>query len=188
LNVAPQFIISKNRTSAGNWAIYHASQGAGYYFEFSTQAAILSSGPYNSTAPTSSVFTIGTNSWWGSGDMISYCFAPVSGYSSMGSFLGNGSSNGVFVYTGMRPRFLLTKRTDSAESWIIHDTARNQYNVADLRLRPNSSDAEATVTTVDILSNGFKLRTGGAGEGNDNGATYIYAAFAESPFQYARAR
>jgi hypothetical protein len=156
----------------------------------STNGSATYSGLWNNTEPTSTLFTVGVDYAANQNgvDYISYQFAPVSGYSSMGSFLGNGSSNGVFVYTGMRPRFLLTKRTDSAESWIIHDTARNQYNVADLRLRPNSSDAEATVTTVDILSNGFKLRTGNSGEGNDNGATYIYAAFAESPFQYARAR
>jgi hypothetical protein len=185
LNVAPQLAIMKPRDSSGNWQVYHASTGAQYLWLNSTNAA---TGTGWSTV-NSSIVTSTATLWQGSNvTTVAYCFAPVSGYSSMGSFLGNGSSNGVFVYTGMRPRFLLTKRTDSAESWIIHDTARNQYNVADLRLRPNSSDAEATVTTVDILSNGFKLRTGSAGEGNDSGATYIYAAFAESPFQYARAR
>lgn len=189
LGVAPSMIFIKARTSnpgANDWFVYHKDLGNTKYLMLNSTAAQGTYTIWNNTSPTSTVFSIGSGI--GTPDWVAYCFAPVAGYSSMGSFLGNGSSNGVFVYTGMRPRFLLTKRTDSAESWIIHDTARNQYNVADLRLRPNSSDAEATVTTVDILSNGFKLRTGNSGEGNDNGATYIYAAFAESPFQYARAR
>ena len=187
LNVTPQFIISKNRTSAGNWAIYHASQGAGYYFEFSTQAAISSSGPYNSTAPTSSVFTIGTNSWWGSGGMISYCFAPVVGYSSFGSYVGSGTSDGPFVYTGFRPRFVLAKRTDNTGDWFIWDAARVPYNQNASILWANSSNAETTSSSygIDLLSNGFKL-TGGSS--NSNFGTLVYAAFAEAPFQYARAR
>jgi hypothetical protein len=108
----------------------------------------------------------------------------------MGSYVGNGSSDVPMVWTGMRPKFLMVKRTDSTANWFILDTARNTYNAVNSYLMPNSSSAEdsnnSTVNT-DFLSNGFKLRAT-TDALNTNGATYVYACFAESPFQYARAR
>jgi hypothetical protein len=107
----------------------------------------------------------------------------------MGSYVGNGSADGVFVYTGFRPRWVLIKNSSGAYPWQINDATRNPYNLTNLALHPNASDSEATYTSavMDILSNGFKLR-GGDTYVNASANTYIYAAFAESPFQYARAR
>lgn len=122
--------------------------------------------------------------------MVAYCFAPVVGYSAMGSYVGNGSSDGSFIYTGHRSRWIMIKATSVAnESWIIIDTARSTYNVVDAFLRADTSGAEfsSSLRYVDILSNGFKLRASGA-EVNGSGTTYVYASFAESPFNYARAR
>ncbi len=120
---------------------------------------------------------------------IAYCFAPVAGYSAFGSYTANGSSDGPFVYTGFRPRFVLVKRSDSTSDWGIYDAARGSYNAIQATLYPSLSNAEASGTDrIDFLSNGFKLRIGGASEFNWSGATVVYAAFAESPFQYARAR
>ena len=119
-----------------------------------------------------------------------YCFAPVSGYSSFGSYTGNGSADGPFVYTGFRPRWILAKASSiSGQEWFIHDTARDPSNVAGFRLTAEGSFAENVTNNnwFDILSNGFKYRTSN-GAANGSGTTYIYAAFAESPFQYARAR
>jgi hypothetical protein len=119
--------------------------------------------------------------------MIAYCFAAVAGYSAFGSYTGNGSSDGPFIYTGFRPRFILIKST-GVESWSIVDTSRSIYNQEDASLFPNLSNAEGTGNTVsDILSNGFKLRNTWTGS-NTNGQSYIYAAFAESPFNSSRAR
>jgi hypothetical protein len=109
----------------------------------------------------------------------------------MGSYVGNASSDGTFVYTGFRPKLLLIKTSTTARDWVLYDTSRSTYNAATARLVPNSSGAEVTSASIDILSNGFKIRSGsGSGfeEINESGATLIYAAWAENPFQYARAR
>lgn len=122
--------------------------------------------------------------------MIAYCFAPVVGYSSMGSYVGNGSSDGPFVYTGFRPRWIMVKCVDSAQNWFMLDTARNTYNAVNSYLMANSSSAEdannSTVNT-DFTSNGFKVRATTSNL-NNNAQNYVFAAFAESPLQYARAR
>jgi hypothetical protein len=120
---------------------------------------------------------------------VAYCFAPVAGYANAFSYTGNGSSDGPFCFLGFRPKLLLLKRIDAAEHWIMYDAARNTYNVVDLRILANSSSAEASLSTnpIDILSNGFKHR-GSDAFLNANGGTYIGFAWAESPFQYARAR
>ena len=118
---------------------------------------------------------------------VAYCFAPVAGYSAFGSYTGNGSADGPFVYLGFKPRWLMLKKTSAISNWIIVDTSRQNYNVEGPYLNPNLSDAETTGTTLfDMLSNGFKLRS--ATGVNDSAATYIYAAFAENPFNYALAR
>jgi hypothetical protein len=123
-------------------------------------------------------------------DYVAYCWTGLVGYSSFGSYTGNGSADGPFVYTGFRPRWVLIKRTDtSGNNWVLHDSARDSYNAATKQLLPSASGAETdtSVTSKDLLSNGFKLR-GDNDAVNASSATYIYAAFAESPFQYARAR
>ena len=110
----------------------------------------------------------------------------------MGSYVGNGSADGPFVYTGFRPRWVMVKNTSASANWILWDSARDINNVIDLRLRANTSESETSLTdafsNVDFLSNGFKLRSSAGGDANSNGTTYIYAAFAESSFAYSRAR
>jgi len=189
LGVEPYFIIVKSRAQTYNWTVYHKNLTSNAYYLIlnSTAAQDNSSNAWNSTTPTSSVFTLGST-FAGGGDSVAYCFAPVTGYSSFGSYTGNGSSDGPFVYTGFRPRWVMLKQSSgSGTGWQIHDTSRNTYNVMNNRLQPSNSDAESTYTTSDFLSNGFKLRDSDL-SWNGNGATYIYAAFAESPFQFSRAR
>ena len=193
LGVAPSMIIVKTRQSSGytGWAVYHTSTGSNGYLELNTTSAFITlSSTWNNSSPTSSVFSMGTG-WTATQNMIAYCFAPVEGYSSFGSYTGNGSTDGPFVYTGHRSRWIMIKNSSaSGDSWVMHDTARNTYNVVDALLMPNQSTQETTSTNYyhDILSNGFKLRTALSAY-NSNGATYIYAAFAENPFALnARAR
>jgi hypothetical protein len=117
-------------------------------------------------------------------DVIAYCWTSVEGYSAFGSYEGNGSNDGPFVYTGFKVAFLLRKSADSTRSWSIVDSARSTFNEVEDWLEPNTSSAEqgAGYTDVDFLSNGFKIRTNGAVT-NSSSTTYIYAAFAENPFQ-----
>ena len=123
------------------------------------------------------------------GNYVAYCFAEVEGYSKFGSYTGNGSADGPFVYTGFRPAFVLFKRSDSTGNWYIFDVQRNTYNLTNLTLFPNLSGAESTETNniLDILSNGFKHR-GIGGFSNASGGTYIYMAFASNPFKNSLAR
>jgi hypothetical protein len=191
LGVAPSLIICKARSNPQSWGVYHKDVGINNYLLLdSTGASTAYSGIWGSSAPTSTVFNVpgnvglNNNNGW---TYVGYCFAPVVGYSSMGSYVGNGSSDGVFVYTGFRPRFLLCKKTSATGSWGIYDAARDAYNVESQYLIPNLSDAEYSFASVDFLSNGFKWRETAVGY-NTSGATYIYFAVAESPFNYARAR
>ena len=190
LNVAPQFAIMKPRGSSGNWQVYHTSIGAQYLWLNDTVAA---TGTGWSTV-NSSIITATASLWGGSNlTTVAYCFAPVVGYSSFGSYTGNGLVDGPFVYTGFRPRWVMIKRatgTSGGSAWLVYDALRPGYNLTDLFLIPNTSDAEQSGSTnnpVDILSNGFKIRWSTASS-NASSETFIYAAFAENPFQYARAR
>jgi hypothetical protein len=196
LGIAPSMTIVKVRNRSGdNWLVYHKSlstPATDYLLLSATSASGTLSGYWNG-GPTSSVIGLGNYSAINNnGDSyVAYNFSPVSGYSSMGSYVGNGSSDGSFVYTGFRPKLLLIKTSTTARDWVLYDTSRSTYNTATARLVPNSSGAEVTSASIDILSNGFKIRSGsGSGfeEINESGATLIYAAWAENPFQYARAR
>jgi hypothetical protein len=189
LGVAPRMIILKARNSTENWIVYHSSIGATNYLELNlTSAASSGSAPWNSTAPTSSVFSLGnagnTN---GSGfTFVAYVFAPIAGYSAFGSYTGNDTNT--FIYTGFRPKYVLLKKTSSTGYWVTFDSVRNIRNVMASQLWANAADAEnSSNSTIDFVSNGFTLRGTDAGY-NDSGATYIYMAFAESPFKYANAR
>jgi hypothetical protein len=194
LGIAPSMAIVKVRNRSGdNWLVYHKSlstPSTDYLLLSSTAASGTLSGYWNG-GPTSSVLGLGNYSAINNnGDTyVAYCFAPVVGYSSFGSYTGNGaSSDGPFVFTGMRPRFVLLKRTDSTGNWVIWDAVRNAYNVANSILLPNSSAAEFSPDAkIDILSNGFKIRDNSS-DSNVNGATYVYAAFAEAPLNYSRSR
>jgi hypothetical protein len=188
LGASPGFIIVKTTNLSANWYQWVTSLTVSEYLTFTTAAKATSANFWGTSLPSSTVF--GYNAG-GSFDHIAYCFAPVVGYSSFGSYTGNGSTDGPFVYTGHRSRFLLIKRTDSAENWFISDTARSGYNVSDTCLFPALSNAESSSNSnlaVDFLSNGFKLRSPGSTISNASGGTYIYYAVAENPFQYARAR
>jgi hypothetical protein len=190
LGVAPSMIIVKARGTTSDWFTYHSAMGAtqGIYLN-QTLAAITSANFWNNTAPTSTVFTNGTGVVASPGNTaVAYCFAPVAGYSAFGSWTGNGSADGPFIYMGFRPRWIMIKGTNSnGYIWTIYDTSRNTYNVANLFLEPDSAIAETTFTTLDILSNGIKIRSSDSAF-NANGSTYIYAAFAENPFKYSIAR
>jgi hypothetical protein len=195
LGVAPQFIISKNRSAAENWRVAHIglTNMASWHCNLDTTQAQSNSGAavWNNTTPTSTIFGVGTDtSVSGSGNgIVAYCWAPVAGFSQFGRYTGNGSTDGPFVYTGFRPKWIMIKRTDDTYSWWINDSARDPYNVVGQDLAANLSQAESSDAPVqDFLSNGFKLRTSAYPGFNANGGTYIYAAFAENPFKYANAR
>ena len=192
LGVTPSMVIVKRRNSARGWYVSHvAYPNTSLLFLESTSALATTEGT-RLQRTNSTVFTVGDAADYGptnetGGTYVAYCFAPVAGYSSFGSYTGNGSADGSFVYTGMRPRWVLIRRTDTTENWILHDTARDGYNVTTKELIPNSASAEGSTTPFDILSNGFKLRDSGGGT-NASGGTYIFAAFAEHPFATSRAR
>ena len=184
LGVAPQFIILKDRSNAYNWDVGCNAIGWANRLKLNDTTA-TSAGYWNSTAPTSSVFTYIGN---GTGNMVAYCWTPIAGFSSFGSYTGNGSTDGAFVYTGFRPKYIMMKST-SVESWEIFDTSRSSYNQAVALLEADSSGAEnnSSTSAIDILSNGFKQRNTRAAT-NGSGTTYIYMAFAENPFKNALAR
>jgi hypothetical protein len=195
LGVAPQFMFMKNKTNSGTgWPSYHAFMDASapqnYYISMaSTDAKTSASNAWNNTAPTSSVFSVGSSSFSNGGTMIAYVFAPVAGYSAFGSYTGNASTDGPFIYTGFKPNFVMVKQTNtSGNSWWMFDGVRSTSNAVFNRLAANLSDAEySNSSTFDFLSNGFKLRFSDTAW-NGSGSTYIYAAFAESPFKYSLAR
>ena len=190
LGAAPKMIILKSRNAVHNWQVYNANlTSAAYYLLLNTTAAQASSSTsWNSTAPTSTVFSVGTDNSASGETFVAYCWSEIAGYSKFGSYTGNGSADGPFVYCGFRPRFILWKKTTGvAADWDIIDTSRNVGNIANSPLYPNASSAETAVDKADILSNGFKLRTTST-DSNVSGETYIFAAFAENPFNYSNAR
>jgi hypothetical protein len=190
LGVTPSLIITKSRTQNLGWYIYTKTIGSSGWLQFTTAAAVTgNTAAFGGVEPTSTVFTYGSG-LTNTGDIIAYCFAPVAGYSSFGSYTGNGSADGPFVYTGMRPRWILIKNTSATGYWILKDTARDPANTMAYHLAPNASDADyydLSLLALDSLSNGFKVRNSNSGH-NTNGNVYVFIAFAESPFQYARAR
>ena len=189
LGVAPEVVIIKNRSDNESWWVGH--QGAGsigdgkYLLLNSTNAVGTNNTSFCNANPTTTTIKVGgstsaDNAINGSGDnMLAYCFAEIKGYSKFGSYTGNGSTNGTYVYTGFRPAFVMTKRTNAIGPWNMKDTKRPGYNDTDDSLFADSSAAEDT-RGFDILSNGFKLRNSGT-EMNGGGSTYIYMAFAEFP-------
>jgi hypothetical protein len=189
LGAAPAFIITKSRNNAFDWTVYHQSLGISQYLFLNSTAAVTGSTNYWNTAPTSTIFGVGNNNTGSSGsNLVAYCFAPVAGFSAFGSYTGNGSSDGPFVYTGFRPRWILIKvYSGDTGNWWMYDAARNTYNLSDSILHANLSLAEFTSNGLDILSNGFKIRTSNANT-NGSGFGFVYAAFAESPVKYSRAR
>ena len=182
LGVAPKMILIKNTIDAVAWEVGHDAIGWTKKLRLNaTDAEAVDSGAFNNTAPTSSVFSLGTNNTSNdSGDsMIAYCFAEKQGFSKFGSYVGNNNTDGTFVYTGFKPAFIMIKCTNSARAWQIHNNKSSPFNTSSQRLWANLTNAEANNTDLDLLSNGFKPRIV---DDNTNGnLEYIYMAFAEAP-------
>ena len=195
LGVKPDVIIIKCRSNTDNWMVYHNQKNEGvdpedYYLELnSTSAGPNSTVMLNDTAPTSTSVTIGSdNSVNGSSrTYVMYSFSGVTGYSKFGSYIGNGNADGAFIFTGFRPAWVMVKRTDASNDWPISDNKRSSFNLVDKALYADLSNSESTANRYDFLSNGFKIRNN-LNESNASGGSYIYLAFAESPFKNARAR
>jgi hypothetical protein len=187
LGAVPRMIIVKNRNTTNSWEVYHASLGATKVILLNRdEAEQTSASSWNNTAPTSTLFSIGTGTGvnGNTNPIIAYCFAEVKGFSKFGSYTGNGNANGTFIYTGFKPAFVLRKRTDTTGSWILQDNKRTGINQAinyTSVLYANDSSVETIYNEIDIISNGFKIRASDT-FGNASGGTYIYAAFAENPF------
>ena len=195
LGAIPKMLIVKNRSEAYNWKVYHAENTSApatdYLVLDTTDATADSATHWNDTAPTSSVFSIGSSNALikNTNTFVAYCFAEVEGYSKFGSYTGNGNADGTFVYTGFRPAWIMFKTTTIVSHWTIVDNARSTYNVVDDSLYADTSAAElTTITDVDFLSNGFKWRGVLANETNVSGQVYIYMAFAEESMKYSNGR
>ena len=185
LSAVPKMIIMKNlETVNAQWVVYHVSTG-------NTQALYLNTtavptdvlGFFNDTDPTSSVFTVGTDTAVNGNTVgqINYAWSEKQGFSKFGKYTGNGDADGAFIYTGFRPAYVMVKRTDSTSNWNIFDNKRNPYNNPGILLAANNSNADASSYPIDFLSNGFKARSTLA-DFNASGGTIVYMAFAEAPF------
>ena len=184
LGVAPRVVLIKKTSGADAWTMLHvdSSGGLNTYLALNSSSGAISDPVFNNTAPTSTVFTLDSDGQVNDNgsSLIAYCFADVTGFSKHGSYVGNGSSNGPFIYTGFKPAFVMTKKTSGTSSWDMHDTKRDTFNVATKHLLAEDGGSEGSTVVLDILSNGFKFRTSN-GDRNAPGETYIYMAFAEAP-------
>ena len=194
LGVKPDSVIVKRRTGGtSDWFVFHKDIGNTKNLRLNlSNSQFTTANIWDNTDPTSSVVNIGFSSGVnGNGSTyVMYCFSEVAGYSKFGSYTGNGSTDGTFVFTGFRPAFILAKSTYNTEDWYIYDNKREGFNPTQKLLYANLSLAEGSGSNnkIDFLSNGFKFRSTGAPHYGTNSAGYIYLAFAESPFKYARAR
>jgi hypothetical protein len=194
-------VITKSRSAVSDWGVYHSSlTSASYYLRLNNNLGqTLDTTYWNGTAPTSSVFSVGgavaVNS--SAATYVAYCWTPIAGYSAFGLWTNNNSTDGTFTYTGFRPKLIMLKETAAGERWFMYDSARQTYNVtppSSTNLVPSDSSAEgtnaATTATIDLLSNGFKIRTTNPASGEISFGTrsYIYAAWAENPFKNSLAR
>ena len=182
LGKAPKVIFLKKRNAATNWYVYHGAVGNGAFEGLNTSSAYGSgNAPFNTTAPSSTVVTLGNTDGNQSGiNFVLYCWAEIPGYSKFGSYEGNGNANGTYVELGFRPAWLMVKKSSGANSWVIYDVKRSPENVVDNYLIAEGSDAESTnsAVSVDLLSTGFKFKSG---YDIVNAGTYVYMAFAQEP-------
>ena len=185
----PQMIIVKGVTFPSGWNVYHAfaspSTPAGAYLALETnQAATVAATMWNSTQPTAAQFSLGTA--WSGGNYIAYLFAEIPGFSQFGTYTGTGVADGPFIWTGFKPKFVMTKRTDAVSDWLIWDSSRGPINPISPHFTVNSAQQDNSIVSptytgyIDFVSTGFKMRL--ASEPNTSTARYIYAAFAEEPF------
>jgi len=196
LGKTPDVIIARDRETNGTaFHVWHSAVTTGVrdYLILNTSAAVVTQPTTNvwgSSVPNSTVFGMTAGSIMvGGKQTIAWCFAEVEGFSSFGSYTGNGSADGSFIYTGFRPAFFLIKSTNTTGNWQLWDASRDSYNVMDSKLFPDLSNAEQTNTAyyIDFVSNGIKLRSN-ASMSNQSGINFIYIAFAENPFKYSNAR
>jgi hypothetical protein len=202
LGGVPDLILIKQRNEARDWYLYNSiNAGDGYlYLNHTSMALETDSNRHDRigntssyVAPTSSVITLGTSSDvnGSSKTYVMYCFRNIDGYQKIGTFTGNGSNDGKFVYTGFRPSFVLIKRTNTTGDWVLYDSERYGFNDKNAPIYPAEDIAEGSGTQssrlFDILSNGFKPRTDNANL-NADGSTYLYWAIAKQPFKYSNAR
>ena len=184
LTKAPEFIIVKNLTQgARDTATYHVSAGNTKRIYLNQAAAPnVTSTAWNDTTPGATVFTVGANEAVNelSKYLVAYCFTSIKGYSAFAEYTGNGAVDGPMIYTGFRPAFVLIRRIDSGDNWMLYDNKREGYNDANDWLKPNAVFTEGATDPIDLLSNGFKMRKADASI-NADGGTYAYAAFAEFP-------
>ena len=190
LGIAPAMIFLKDRGQASYWGVYHSSattNNNSLYLN-TTDVVTASTSVWGTALPTNAVF----GSYSGVGTQlndtcVAYCWAPVAGYSAFGSYTGNSSADGPFIYTGFKPRWFMIKNITVAGQWMIWDSSRDTYNPEAARLDAQDSAIELSVSVGDFVSNGIKLRVTGTSY-NATGSTYIYAAFAENPLKYSNAR
>ena len=187
LGAKPHWMVVKNRSSSVKWAVYHekntSAPGTDHLQLNSDAATSDDDSTWDDTEPTSSVFRTKSSSATNgsSANYIAYLWTPIQGFSKFDSYTGNANANGPFVYTGFRPAWILIKNTNASQGWNPYDNKRAGYNNANYRLVANTNEAEYTSEVLDILSNGFKIRTDGEWA-NGSGHTIVYMAFAESPF------
>ena len=190
LGVVPKMIIVKSISAAQSWIVLPpTADGYNKDMKLEDTSALGNSDVWNNTAPTSTVFSVGSNTNMNDNNatLIAYSFAEKQGYSKFGTYTGNGNADGTFVYTGFKPEFVMVKRTNGTNSWYIYDAKRNGANLGtgqnggNKSLRPNTNEAEeqASGYPMDILSNGFKWR-GTSNQQNGSGDTYIYMAIGQS--------
>jgi hypothetical protein len=186
LGTSPAFVIIKDRGASSNWCVYHQALGSNYFLRLNTADSQISNAGMYSASP--GAFTL-TGSAIAGDNNIAYLWAEVPGFSRFGSYTGNGSADGSFVYCGFKPRFILFKSTNNSGSWQVWDSARNPINTGGnfLTLFPNLTSADTSSEIIDVVSNGFKMRTSNMNL-NYSGYNYIFAAFAEAPFKYANAK
>jgi len=200
LGTTPSLILLKVRNAVARWVVYQkdVTTANNQFLELNSTAAVQTSGTNMWTVASinGTTFGLGTNADTNGSTLtfVAYCFAPVAGFSAFGSYTGNGSADGPFVFTGFRPRFIIFKSLTAGNNWLMFDTARDTYNLTQNKVAANAANSEndaaissVSENTLDILSNGFKLRTTNA-QNNGSGATIIFAAFAEHPFKNALAR
>ena len=182
LGVKPDLIIIKDLDAENSWQVQHSSLGATKYLSLDSQEAQnTNTNRWNDTEPDSVNFTLGSSAAVNGNDnnYIAYCFANKIGYSKMGSYVGNGNTNGVFIYTGFKPSYVIFKGATTAYGWYIMDNARDTYNIVDDYLYAQATDVAGTHGFMDFVSNGFKIRESGVGS-NTNGETYVYIAFGQT--------
>jgi hypothetical protein len=182
LGVAPNLIIAKNRQSSLSWFVSCDAIGWTKRLKLDGTNNAALNVAFGDTNPDSTKFYLQDNNLNTSGEThIAYCFAEKKGFSKFGSYTGNGSTDGPMVYTGFKPAWVLQKNTSITQGWQLQDNKRLGYNPDNYLLQPHTDQSESALQRVDLLSNGFKVRTTDAGQ-NASGNNYIYMAFAENPF------